>query len=979
MTEQNFQSPGNNPELTNQTPNPRLNREGDFMVDSSQEQPPGAGGDAGNNNEETQGRTQEDAFREHVRQQARRREAGQEQGDEDDFGGMGGEKEQGKNQQYVAWVRQVAAEARASVTGNDAAAIKKRDAAVNKAIIEKILRRENPYGEYLSKGLVEAIVELEADRALDYLLTKLTMVPMDAETTGYERGFYGPMSHSTLKEVLKSFAHQIREEAHAPDISSEEQGRLLRRATFLESQAKRYEFVYTGSSLVHNLNMAIMTGQVKGFVEQSQSLDSSYIQALLQTKFVPQMMRLYEQEILRVRTRDGQITAKNFSEITGTIFDDKGAVVGAIGGTIEDKLKQINESLPSDERLDDWELKWAYYTGRNLLNITLRTGELLAQGNTSTSRAFPMESAAGLIDKINLSTERFHIGKVRGGIHFVKMIKQYFEEDRRRRGYEDVDIVTMLGRSRKEFEGTGILDVSGMFNGWRMTNSMLIKDPEKYSNELISLETFLAEDRYDSRGETNVFQRTKFNLGNSDDLRRAFYALEKDENGKLIKDEKGNYILKKDASGEYTLKEEFSYSLGTLLKFDKLLPNDKDVANNKDGKGEEILKAKREIRTKIFERIAKENPAGMVLFLRGLRFERESDFGRQFNASLEDLDRFMYGTERITPAMLSGTTPPHLKDTQEWKLLNEKLTLANEIRLRNISKSLAGDDVSKDDMSFEQIFKKVLSDIAPEQAEMCIARYKEISSIGQKISGQLAEIRFPSVPILNDLLYENYKFTEAGTEIARRRLGGDVPKFYEAMEKIAHLIQNIQDIDPKKAMEELHIAVDALAFPLGQESSQSNIYPVVKAYLRYIQAGGEKFQDISTPEQKALGEAEYKYDNPLMVWLKTQGIYKAIKQAANQPTSIAQVYGGKTAYSYNEMELDDLVNDAVKLGTLRRGVKNPDGSWMWTDLYSDVKKKFKIGWFWKWFSVVFRDLWIYYAMGMAKEFGKDTTKGIDKN
>ena len=555
----------------------------------------------------------------------------------------------------------------------------------------------------------------------------------------------------------------------------------------------------------------------------------------------------------------------------------------------------------------------------------------------------------------------------------------------------------MLGRSRREFEGTGILDVSGMFAGWRMTNSMLIRDPDGYSKDLISLETYLAEDRFDNTNKTNEWKRQKWDLGKPLELRKAFFkTIEIDgPDGTKVKkliDSKGNII--EDNSDDFSdcqLRDEFSYSLGTLLKLAQLLPDDKDVVNNKDGAGDEKLKAKREIRTKIFERIARENPTGMVLFLRGLRFENGSNLGKQFNIQLENLDKFMYGTERIAPAMLSpsSTTPPYLKDTPEWQLLNEKLTLANEIRLRRIKESLAKEATySKDQLSFERIFKdEVLTNLTSEEEfrkanytkEKLGERYDDISRIGQSISGQLAEIRFPSVPILNDLLYENYKFTEAGTEIARRRLGGDVPKFYEAMEKIGHVIQNIQDIDPKKAMEEFHVAVDALAFPLGQEASQSNIYPVIKAYLRYIQAGGEKFQDISSPDQKARGEAKYKYSNPLLVWLKTQGLYKGIKNAADSPNSIAQVYGGKNAAAYNELELADLVTEAVKVGTLRKGVRNPDGSWMWTDLYSDIKKKFKLGWFWKWFSTIFRDLSILYVAGMAREFTKDSTKGLDKN
>jgi hypothetical protein len=963
MTEQSIGSSGEDQELTNQTSNSRLNKEGDiFMADSTSNSETGSGqGESDSSDNDNSGLTPEEKaqFDQENRDQFLRRSSREQQQDEE-----------------KTW-RTATEDAKASTQD-------KSDEGQRKAVDEmfiKALRGEYPSGEPLSKIAIKIMVEEEAYKALEFFVSKIISVSLSSETTPFSEGFYGPINMNVVREALRERTFELKEKLAeiGDDLGAKEA--MQKRIARMDAQFQRLDWLYKGSQMVHNLNMAIITGQTKHFVEQAQGINSEYVQTLLQVKAVAQVMRLYEQEMLRVRTRDGMMTAKNFAEITGSIFDDKGAIVGRTEGTIEKKLAIINQSLDPKDRLDEWQLKWAFYTGRNLLNVTVRTGELVAQGNTPTSRAFPLESAAGLIDKINLTTERFHIGKVRGGIHYVKIAKQVFEEDRARRGYQESNIETMLGRSRKEFEATGILDVTGMFNTWRMTNAMFIKDPDGIGG-LISLETYLNEDRFTKEG---AWQK-KLKTDTPDGLRKAFFATDKD--GNFIDD--GGSVIDKTAieNGDFSkciLKKEFSYSLGTLLKLKDLLPDDKNVVNKG---GDELLQAKREVRTKIFERIAKENPVGMAIFLRGLRFNKDSALGKKHNTSLGNLDRFMYGTDRIANA---GVIAPNLQDTKEWKLLNEKLTLANEIRLRNIAKSLSGEliegrPVSEKEMTFEHIFEKeVLSKLTSEEEKTYLRTiYKEISNIGQDISGELAEIRWPSVPILNDLLYEHYQFVEAGPEIARRRLGGDVPKFHETMEVIAGVIQNIQDIDPKKAMEEFHKAVDALAFPLGQEVSQSNIYPLVYAYFRFIQAGGEKFKDVTgknpkNPEEKERGETTHKYESDLMTWLRRQNIYTALRKSFNEPNSIAQVYGGKKAFAYNEMDLDDLINDAVKVGTLRKGVRKSDGDWMWTDLQGELKKKFKLGWLWRIFLAGFRDLLWLYGVGMVKEFGKDTTKGIDKN
>ncbi len=816
-----------------------------------------------------------------------------------------------------------------------------KKAMAEKRMIEILRSDVYPSGQGLDKWIVQYIIEKDLIKAVDYLVNKIISLPLGAETTEYREGFYGPINMNLIREVIREKSTGLKRDIEKGKISEEERSQEMKKVAKLEALDQKYEWLYTGSALVHNMNAKIITGQIAHFVEGAQVINTSYLQILQRINFVPQVMRLMDQELLRVRARDGMITSKNYKEVTGTIIDEKGNVVGKEEGTVEKKIAKIIESLPEDQRPEAWELKFAFYTGRNLMNMSLRTAEIIAQGNKQGWRSYPQEAASRLIDAINLSADRFEISEPRGGLHFVRMIKDLFEKDRMRRGWQETDVEQLFGRSRKDYETSGILDVAGMFTGWRQMNMLFIKDRFDYSGKSsVSVEEYLRRERFVGTDKNGKNLYNKFNLDNVNELRDAFL------------DEKGD------------LRKEFNHSLGVLLKMSPILPGDNDVANGRN----ELLNAKREIRIAIWKRIAEENPAGLLNLLHGFRLKSGD------NRIYEEIDRFMFSGDYHQEGIVNkGAHPSSLREleTDQGRLLFDKLTLANEIRMMKITRWMEGEVVSEAEFSFRNIFENtVLNNLTEEEKQICskeilIGMYNKISDVGKKTATHLAEIRFPSNPIMNDLLYEHLIYGEAGEEFFRRRFGSDIPHMHEASTELMKLVDNVSGIPTEKAIETLLKIIQGIGSPQGIQTAQSNAFIIVDAYHRFIQAGGEKF--IETKDHK------YIYEGELTKWLKRQSLYRGSRQAINKPNSIAQVYAGKNAPALDESEMNKLFNQELTMGVLRKGLKDAKGDWKWTDLYDEFKKKYKTKPGGRILAVLRDLLWIYIS-GVFADFVKETSK-----
>ncbi|MBI2613960.1 MAG: hypothetical protein HYW62_04250 [Candidatus Levybacteria bacterium] len=771
-------------------------------------------------------------------------------------------------------------------------------------LIVEQLRTLSP-AEPFQTELIDSIVDY--DKALEYLVNRIISEPLDAETSRYQLSFYGGINFSLIRERMKVRYEGLAREAEDPQRTPQHD-ELLENSRKKEGLFHIFEYMRTGAELTHNMNAKVVTGDIEQFIGVARELEIMHLQVLQRSELVSTVVRLYEQELKRVIARDGKITTKNYEEVTGTIldekgspFDERGRPIGKKPGSVEKRLYRLNKERPAEDRLEEWQLKWAFHSGRNILNITLRAAELIAQSKEIGYRSYPQESASRIIDPLNLTGQRFGIAEQRGGLHLYEMTEGIFNRDRGNFGWLKSNIKTLMGGDRRQFELRGIFEITGVWSGWRQNNIIQIQDPDN-TGRTISLEEFTKE----KGGQ----------MSSPAGLRTVFL-----ENGEL--------------------KENFVHSLGVVLRLGAIMPSEKDK--------EPMLAAKREVRAAIWRRVARDNPLAMVDFLRGMRFEDGKEPLPNINVRLEQLDNIMFTTAtrfedkkiwaggKTNKNVLSG----EYKEAEVWDSLREKLVLAHEKRMANIKTG-----------NFAQLIDVFeVNALSVEERDI----FNRIRDLGLGVARDMAEIRFPSDPFMNDVLFEAVNYGEAGAEFFRRRLGGDIPSMYKAGGSFTNLMDNPGGIPNDKAQEVLHEMERALESPQGQEAGQNNIAAPFEAYLQFVRAGGNV---ENVPEL-------------INFLINENSFVNSIRKIRKAPNSWAQFFAGPEAPAFDAFQIGSQLDRALLAGTIRRG--KGKGEAVWTDLYERFRKKFKTSPLWLLLRFLI-DATPIFLIGGAFDMGQKTVK-----
>ena len=830
--------------------------------------------------------------------------------------------------------------------------------------MKRHIRTLQPSGSQLDPELVDLIIETENYESLEYIINRIISHPLEAETKRYAREFYGGINFSLITESLKGKAEDLR----TGIVTGEAEERP---SLFLEGLYRKFHTLEAGTEFMHNLNRTVVMGAEREFVGLAPEMIPDHFQVLQRAKHVPAVMRIFDEELQRVMARDSVITAKNYKEVTGTIFDEEGGVTGAIEGSVEKLLRAYNEKLPASERLDEWEIKWAFHTGRNLLNITIRTAELIAHSSGAQIgyKSFPQESIAKIIDQLDLLGERFGVAQEAGGIQLLHMIKANFHREKEHHGWRESGIKTILGKNRKKFEETGILNITGVFSSWRQNNILFLNVPgvnhATDEPQRISIENFLNYNNLkigDLDAQNVEMVRKLSRLGLNQQMIQELKQ-EYDKDRKLLRVSpqalRGIFIQE---NGE--LRSHFNHSLGALLRLSEVTPDEKDSRS--------MLDAKRAVRIAIWKKIASDNPLAMASILYGM----ELDGNEELNNRLKAIGNSMY----ITKNEMTGEK----EDTPLWAKLREKLTVAQEIRMRSIAEGRdmsfdealtqlqsgtpqAGEGLPPAPVSGEEGLIPAPIEGAPiekpsEGAKLSAEEVKlleQIRNVGKRLVGNLAEVRFPSNPIMNDVLFETADYSEAGTEFYKRRTGSDLVSFYEGGGGLTQLISNPGALTLDQAKEILGKVVKSLGDPNGLESAQNDVAPILEGYIDFTREGGP----IS---QGRLGQiVSFAFKEGMLV--------NGVKRVFRRPTSLAQKYIGPFGSTHNIYEIRNFLDQALQAEILRKGI-NEEGR-ITTDLYERFRKKFKVKGFWM-FLAFLRDMFPIAAAGFLVKTGEEsaTTK-----
>lgn len=860
---------------------------------------------------------------------------------------------------------------------------------------------------------------------LDYLVNKILAPVLDAETSHYQLGFYAGINIETIRDELLIEAHRALQQGNK------------REAEIRSAQFTRVGRLRESVSLGHNMNRQVIVGVVDQLLQVAQEITPETLDTLQKERGVGRTMRLFDQELQWVVGRDSKITVGNYEELTGLrleAFDEPkvqeiggknefitGRVVGTKEGKLETQLTHLNNSIGTEtQRLEDWQLRWAYIQGRNLLNITLRNAENISSSKVTTIgrfaveggigfESFPQESAARLMNPIGLNARRFRFAPVRGGQEFTDMIEENYQRDRREQGWGDTKIRVIGNRPIGQFEYSGMVGVGGVFSAWRQekiimetapspdvnrTLATYLREEKKNVEEILHVDKESIEQELSGRFTGRSLEqeakkirtsRLKGNLSGRlaqvGEIKRA--EGESDEKWAERQAERQRIITRArqragegDTSVEAFLLEtmylkedgdlkEFNNALGVLLKHGDVTPREIESPKLKE--------TKEKVRRELWKKTAQENPLAVVPYLYGMKFDGKPPAG------FEDISKDDF----------KESEDPEKPST--WDRLKTKLIAANEKRLERIMmKQLIRDTQArarqeKRELTQEEIdqFNEEVSAPVPDLDSVLRELFgeksmsqkeegesseeellKKIRTSGKAVAGELANVRFPFNPFMNDVIFERAHYGAAGADFYKRRIGRDQVPFNQGVSEIAKLINNPGGIKEEEALGIMHGAVEALGTPQGTEIGQDKVMPVFEAYLRWVENGGY-----------IRGSFE-----GLRRWWAKGVIVEGIAHTFRLRTSLAQKYAGMDAPSLEENGLRNLAENALRMGILRRGKKEWEGEWEgeWVDLFDKVKKKFRLSWFQTLWRTLLRDLMPIFAVAATVDVVKKGSQEVTK-
>lgn len=792
-----------------------------------------------------------------------------------------------------------------------------------KEIIKDYLRGVNPSSR---EGVATPILNwaAEYDETLDYLINKIVVPPLDAETGEYQLGLYALSTLEEIKEILKTNAER--------DPAS-------------KLRYQRALGIIEAARLFHQMNKLMVIGQIKGFVDGAQVITPEQLQTLQDVPGVAQIMRLFDEELSRYTAKDDYIkNGENYDILMGTKRNrETGERELVKFRSIEAQLKELIEAerrlgldMGGLSELEPWEINWAFLAGRILTNISLRSSEIMSLGKPKGSdegyASRPLESAQALVDWMELRGLRFSISEVRYGVKLAEMTRAIFHRDRKKQGYGEIRLKKVAGKDVKDVEDTGLFGVGGVWTSWRQNRILLKNGPIREVRMRISSGRGVGETR---EMVVNTL-RDLVDIGEiervrKEDLERL--GLSKNEAAKRARQEQLSVLHGAYLDEHGNLREEINAYLGALMRHGSLTPKETDQLD--------VIELKQEIRTKIWERVAQDNPLAIIPFL------IETEFEGRAPAGYVDLTEILRGVR-------DGADNP-LFSSLRWKL-----RIAHERRITAIKNREA--NTSLDRFLIENA-ERVEELVLTVEEQRLLER---IRNNGRILAPDLAAIRLPFNPFMNDVIFEKADYSDGGAEFFRRRMAGDIGSFYGAQEGFTKLMDNPGKQswdDIKKVLIDM---VQGIGIPLSIDTGQDKVAPFTEAILTMLSRGSQIEDDPkSGPFRKAV--------NGVRRWIAKDELFNFIKEKTNRPNSLLQEKSGEKALAFGEFQLKEAIDDLLHEGVVRRKFIK-DGLVAATDLYWEFRKKFKtkLGWL---ILAFIRSMLPVFALGAFVETGKRTYQG----
>lgn len=787
----------------------------------------------------------------------------------------------------------------------------------------KMLRAQSPFSSGIDKNLIRFLARLsgpDSDKPMAYLVNKIVANPLDNEASDYRLGLYAEGNKETIWAELR--------EAW---LTAEDNGL---KAQFRERDTKM-RTTYEAVSLMHEMNRGISTAKIEDFRRMAEGITPEQQQVLQNVRGASQIMRLFEDEYQRLLMDDKRVTTEKNDELLGKSVrvetpDQHARAVGIVEGRLNELIKYVKSrsDISADSplgqltSLEDWEIGWAFYSGKLLYNLSLRAAEQISLSEVPEGdaawRSPPQEHMVRIMNQVAWIWKRFGKGDTVGGKEYMELVQKHYKELRERHGYGTTGLARLAGKKIEDYEISSMFKVSGIFSSWRNRAIILDKAPMVVNGEKTTISKYIDA------------ARTK----KIEALKLEFAQIRGAKNwDRWIKTKEGE-ILEATYLENGKLRPEFTNALGVLLTYNneiagKVVEGGKLVPVETDAQFPGLQEMKKRIRAEIWKKVSQDNPLAVAYFLNGMEFEKGKE------------PKFTYGSAEGFRALANNL---NTEKNPVWRSLREKLIIAREIRLAEIAKR------EGQPRGIEDILNA-----GGEQLQLSGDERKlmhDIQGYGKDVSFDLASVRLPFNPFMSDVIFEEADYKGAGNVYYSRRIG-DIGGIYNSYEALTKVIGQAAVVSREEAMKALKEAIAALDGPNGWGNSQDEVLPFFMALLDFWDKGG----NISGPGK----------------WLAKDNLYGPLAKSLKIPNSIAQKYGGTNAIAYDEFAMRGLLDEAYSLGITRKEIRDKDGFLTSGDMDDFLRKKKKVKLQW-WLLAMLRDFTKIFFAASVYEAYKDVRK-----
>lgn len=768
---------------------------------------------------------------------------------------------------------------------------------------------------------------VDEEEAYQRLAFKIIGGPLQSETGDYSLGFYGQINIDAMTNLLQSLSENTTD--------------LGKRDTY-NAQKEDINNIKEGVRTMHELNKFVVTGNLESAQQIAQLVLPKYQQKLQKTRGVSIAERLLEAAHSVAISKEGYISTDTDAEMMGTELsrvtgEFKKNQEGSVLAEFRELVKSVNQnpnlavgSLSGIVGMEEWEIPLAYNLAKALFNNQQRKAAWTSQGivpaGNKAYESTPQEGFNKIFNPSRWLLDRFAVGKGRGGMRWFERLMDAMQREKHLEGYH-VDSKNCITKIRdddiKKFELPTLTGVRDWMASWRAVGMTLRQTRAviELQGKVSGYTVFYKE--AGTRGDT--IDPTKTTLGHVLDTGALVFQKngEKDIKWDDAPDQmradyfRSIFYKPNTATTTDVLRDDLQSALGVIYRF-TLAPSGghHDIEEYK-----KFNKIKEDIRTKIWERVAKDNPLAIIPYLNKMEYTHNGKTHKTFDGENILKDKIKIDD----PNAPGGRRELNV----DWSVLQRKLNFLNEIRLAKVRgvKRADGSHIPGQepvlDFNLQNAIAHVrttigaydatnpanpanMFDLSPDEENYLNAVKIEADGAAH----HMANVKFAFAPFINDVLLEDTDYMQPGTESFVRHFR-DMAQFNQSNSAVIKAMDNLGQLEtPHAMMEFIAEFAKGITGVHGDPYAKEKAYPVIEATAAFFRRGEQMDKEKFTELNKLTVKQKFGR------WWRQQDEVHSSKQKAKKANSEAQEYYNMKAASLDRGQMYELMEDLAKAGLM---------------------------------------------------------------